>query len=62
VARGYLQVGDLTGAGRVLVEADRTAPAELRSRPLARTVIAEAARGGALRAGVAHLATAIGVV
>ncbi|MFG1803499.1 helix-turn-helix domain-containing protein [Micromonospora carbonacea] len=40
VARAYLQVGDLLGAGRALVEADRTAPAEVRVRPSARTVIA----------------------
>ncbi|MFC8848213.1 MULTISPECIES: hypothetical protein [unclassified Micromonospora] len=61
VARAYLQVGDLLGAGRALVEADRIAPAEVRVRPLARTVIAEVARGGPAPAGVAHLATAIGV-
>ncbi|WP_416902027.1 helix-turn-helix domain-containing protein [Micromonospora echinospora] len=61
VARAYLQVGDLTAAGRALVDADRTAPAETRSRPAARTVIAAVARGGPAAAGVAHLATALGV-
>ncbi|RGC67723.1 Helix-turn-helix domain protein [Micromonospora sp. MW-13] len=60
-ARAYLQVGDLLGAGRVLTEADRIAPAEVRLRPLARMVIAEVARGGPVPAGVAHLATAIGL-
>ncbi|WP_370518925.1 helix-turn-helix domain-containing protein [Micromonospora sp. AMSO12t] len=43
-ARAYLQVGDLCGAGRVLVHADAVAPAEVRCRPLARTVVAEVAR------------------
>ncbi|MDI5937769.1 MULTISPECIES: helix-turn-helix domain-containing protein [Micromonospora] len=61
-ARAYLQVGDLLGAGRALVEADRIAPAEVRVRPLARTVIAEVARGGPAPAGVAHLAAAIGLI
>ncbi|MEV0327846.1 helix-turn-helix domain-containing protein [Micromonospora echinospora] len=60
VARAYLQVGDLAGAGRVLVAADHTAPAEIR-RPAARTVLAEVARGGAVPADVARLAAAVGV-
>ncbi|MCX4473595.1 helix-turn-helix domain-containing protein [Micromonospora sp. NBC_01655] len=60
-ARAYLQVGDLLRAGRVLTEADRIAPAEVRLRPLARTVIAEVARCRPVPAGVAHLATAIGL-
>ncbi|BCL14487.1 helix-turn-helix domain-containing protein [Micromonospora sagamiensis] len=61
VARAYLQVGDLAAAGRALVDADRTAPAETRSRPAARTVIAAVARGGPATAGVAHLASTLGV-
>ncbi|WP_431977791.1 hypothetical protein [Micromonospora haikouensis] len=40
---------------------DRIAPAEVRVRPLARTVIAEVARGGPAPASVAHLAMAIGL-
>ncbi|MEU4566504.1 helix-turn-helix transcriptional regulator [Micromonospora sp. NPDC023956] len=60
-ARAYLLVGDLAAAGRVLVEADRTAPAEIRSRPVARTVISAVVRGGPARAGVAHLASLLGV-
>ncbi|MFI1194797.1 helix-turn-helix domain-containing protein [Micromonospora sp. NPDC020750] len=60
-ARAYLQVGDLLGAGRALAEADRIAPAEVRLRPLARTVIVEVVRGGPASAGVAHLATAVGL-
>ncbi|MGA4686911.1 hypothetical protein [Micromonospora sp. AB353] len=45
-ARAYLQIGDLLRAGRALTEADRIAPAEVRMRPAARTVIAEVARAG----------------
>ncbi|MER5338196.1 helix-turn-helix domain-containing protein [Micromonospora sp. NPDC002717] len=60
-ARGYLQIGDLRGAGRMLVEADAVAPAEVRARPLARTVIAELARGRPAPAGVARLATLVGL-
>ncbi|MEV0327493.1 helix-turn-helix transcriptional regulator [Micromonospora echinospora] len=61
VARAYLQVGDLAAAGRALVDADRTAPAETRSRPAARTVVAAVARGRPAAAGLAHLATTLGV-
>ncbi|MEU7979454.1 hypothetical protein AB0B63_13070 [Micromonospora sp. NPDC049081] len=60
-ARAYLQVGDLFGAGRVLVDADGIAPAEVRCRPVARTVIAELARGRPSGAGVARLATLVGL-
>ncbi|MER5704917.1 hypothetical protein ABT023_23635 [Micromonospora sp. NPDC002296] len=60
-ARAYLHVGDLLRAGRALADADRTAPAEVRCRPLARTVIADVARGGPMPAGVGHLATAAGL-
>ncbi|MGN9810440.1 helix-turn-helix domain-containing protein [Micromonospora sp. BQ11] len=61
VARAYLQVGDLRGAARALVEADAVAPAEVRCRPSARTVIAEVARGHPAPAGVARLATLVGL-
>ncbi|MCX4473508.1 hypothetical protein OOK41_24925 [Micromonospora sp. NBC_01655] len=60
-ARAYLHVGDLLRAGRALVDAERTAPAEIRCRPLARTVIADVARGGPMPAGVAHLAALVGL-
>ncbi|MGB2572499.1 hypothetical protein ACPFP2_29260 [Micromonospora citrea] len=53
-------MGDLAGAGRVLVDADGIAPAEVRWRPVARTVIAEVARGGPAGAGVARLTTLVG--
>ncbi|WP_256092127.1 helix-turn-helix domain-containing protein [Micromonospora haikouensis] len=61
VAQAHLLVGDLLAAGRTLIQADRTAPSEVRLRPAARTVIAELTRGGPLPADVASLATAIGL-
>ncbi|MEU8257956.1 helix-turn-helix domain-containing protein [Micromonospora inaquosa] len=61
VARAYLQVGDLRGAARALVDADSVAPAEVRCRALARTVIAEIARANPAPAGVARLATLVGL-
>ncbi|MGW3888075.1 helix-turn-helix domain-containing protein [Micromonospora chokoriensis] len=61
VARAYLQVGDLRGAARALVDADSVAPAEVRCRPLTRTVIAEIARARPAPAGVARLATLVGL-
>lgn len=61
VARAYLQVGDLRGAARALVDADSVAPAEVRCRPSARTVIAEIARANPAPAGVARLATLVGL-
>ncbi|MET8357387.1 helix-turn-helix domain-containing protein [Micromonospora sp. NPDC005171] len=60
-ARAYLQVGDLRGAARALVDADSIAPAEVRCRPLARTVIADVARAQPAPAGVARLATLVGL-
>ncbi|MEH1030149.1 XRE family transcriptional regulator [Micromonospora profundi] len=61
VARAYLQVGDLRGAARALVDADSVAPGEVRCRPLARTVIADVARAQPAPAGMARLATLVGV-
>jgi hypothetical protein len=61
VARAYFMVGDVRGAARALVDADSIAPAEVRCRPLARTVIAEVARGDPAPAGVARLATLVGL-
>ncbi|WFE26414.1 helix-turn-helix domain-containing protein [Solwaraspora sp. WMMD791] len=60
-ARAHLDVGDVAGAGRWLVDADRVAPAEIRARPSARTLVAEIARTGGHAAGVARLATALGL-
>ncbi|MGC5320995.1 helix-turn-helix domain-containing protein [Micromonospora arida] len=61
VATAYLQVGDLRGAARALVDADSVAPAEVRCRPLARTVIADVACAQPAPAGVARLATLVGL-
>ncbi|MFC8298064.1 helix-turn-helix domain-containing protein [Micromonospora orduensis] len=61
VARAYLHTGDLRGAARALVDADSIAPAEVRWRPLARTLIADVARAKPAPAGVARLATLVGL-
>ncbi|MBG6104310.1 MULTISPECIES: hypothetical protein [Micromonospora] len=61
VARAYLQVGDVRGAARAVVDADSVAPAEVRCRPLARTVIADVARAQPAPAGVARLANLVGL-
>ncbi|WP_327035760.1 helix-turn-helix transcriptional regulator [Micromonospora ureilytica] len=60
-ATAYLKVGDLRGAARALVDADSAAPAEVRCRPLARTVIADVARAQPAPAGVARLAAVVGL-
>ncbi|MGV9213838.1 helix-turn-helix domain-containing protein [Micromonospora sp. RB23] len=60
-ARIYLHAGDLRGAARALVDADSVAPAEVRGRPLARTLIADVARAKPAPAGVARLATLVGL-
>ena len=60
-ARAYLQTGDLAAAGRALAAADTIAPAEVRYRPAARTLIAEIAHHGPAAATVARLATHIGL-
>ncbi|MGC4812746.1 helix-turn-helix domain-containing protein [Micromonospora sp. DT228] len=61
VARAYHRVGDLRGAARALVDADHVAPAEVRCRPLARTVIADLARVRPAPAGVTRLAAVVGL-
>ncbi len=58
-ARAYLLAGDLAGAGRMLVAADGVAPAEVRLRPSARTLLAELARGRPAPPGVTRLATLV---
>ncbi|WP_309244178.1 helix-turn-helix domain-containing protein [Micromonospora parastrephiae] len=61
VARAYLQAGDTGSAARVLTEAERTAPAEIRCRPAARDVVAEVARHPRAPATIAQLAATLGV-
>ncbi|MFG2062795.1 helix-turn-helix domain-containing protein [Micromonospora sp. NPDC048871] len=60
-ARMYLDAGQHLRAGQVLLAADRIAPAEVRSRPVARTLLAEIIRGGPAAADVARLATVVGL-
>ncbi|MDG4809834.1 helix-turn-helix domain-containing protein [Micromonospora sp. WMMD1120] len=61
VARAYLHLGDVRGAARALVDADSVAPAEVRCRASARTVIADVARAQPAPAGVTRLATLVGL-
>ncbi|MFI6820613.1 helix-turn-helix domain-containing protein [Micromonospora sp. NPDC050187] len=60
-AHAYLQVGDPVNAGRVLVDAERTAPAEIRHRPAARDVLAQVTRNPDAPATVTQLADTLGV-
>ncbi|EEP74061.1 hypothetical protein MCAG_04388 [Micromonospora sp. ATCC 39149] len=55
-AWAYLQIDDPRNAGRALLDAERTAPAELRHRPAARDVIAWVARDRHASATVIQLA------
>ncbi|WP_405105101.1 helix-turn-helix domain-containing protein [Micromonospora sp. NBC_01405] len=60
-ARAYLQADDPANAGRVLIAAERTAPAELRHRPAARDVVARVARDPHAPATIIALAVALRV-
>ncbi|MEV0325240.1 helix-turn-helix domain-containing protein [Micromonospora echinospora] len=60
-ARAYLQTDDPVNAGRMLLDAERTAPAEIRHRPAAREVLAQVARDPDAPATVTHLAIVLGV-
>ncbi|MEU7980033.1 helix-turn-helix domain-containing protein [Micromonospora sp. NPDC049081] len=60
-ARAYLQADDPTNAGRVLADADRMAPAEVRHRPAAREMVAQVARTPQAPATIVTLAAALGV-
>jgi transcriptional regulator with XRE-family HTH domain len=60
-ARAYLQADDAVNAGRVLMKAERTAPAEIRDRPAGRDVLAQVARDPAAPTTLIHLAAALGV-
>jgi transcriptional regulator with XRE-family HTH domain len=63
VARGYALVGDVSRASEMLLEGDRTAPSEIRCRPLAREVLSDILRRtrGAPLQPVAELAEHMGV-
>ncbi|BCL15613.1 hypothetical protein [Micromonospora sagamiensis] len=60
-ARAYLDAGNGARAGQVLLDADRTAPAEVRDRPASRTLLTEIIRRGPAAADVARLATVLGL-
>ncbi|BCJ61809.1 helix-turn-helix domain-containing protein [Micromonospora endophytica] len=60
-ARAYLDTGDPTQAGQALLHADSVAPAEVRSRPVARTLLAQVVQRGPAAADVARLATIVGL-
>ncbi|MFC8845686.1 MULTISPECIES: helix-turn-helix domain-containing protein [unclassified Micromonospora] len=60
-ARAYVQADDPARAGRVLLDADRLAPAEVRHRPAAREVLAQVARDPHAPATIVQLAVALGV-
>ncbi|WDZ83754.1 helix-turn-helix domain-containing protein [Micromonospora cathayae] len=60
-ARTCLDLGDPDAAGRALVAADRIAPAEVRLRPVAHSVLATVVRTGTTPADVACLAAAVGL-
>ncbi|MBX7268355.1 helix-turn-helix transcriptional regulator [Micromonospora sp. Llam7] len=61
-ARAYLDTGDPAQAGQALLHADRIAPAEVRSRPAARTLLAQVIQRGPAAADVARLATIVGLI
>ncbi|MFI9531341.1 helix-turn-helix domain-containing protein [Micromonospora rosaria] len=61
VARAHLHADDPISAGRVLVEADRIAPAEIRHRPAGRDALAQVVRDPRAPTTLVHLAVALGV-
>jgi transcriptional regulator with XRE-family HTH domain len=63
LARGWAQAGDLERACEMLVEGDRLAPTELRSRPIAREIIGDVLRrsNGDPPPAVCELAAQVGV-
>ncbi|MGC9667182.1 helix-turn-helix domain-containing protein [Planosporangium sp. 12N6] len=63
LARGYAQIGDVDGAGEMLLEGDRLAPSEIRCRPIAREVLTDVLRRsrGTPPAPLAELAENMGV-
>ncbi|MCX4471771.1 helix-turn-helix domain-containing protein [Micromonospora sp. NBC_01655] len=60
-ARAYLQADDPATAGRTVIDADRTAPAEVRQRPAGREVLAQVARDPHAPATIIQLAITLGV-
>ncbi|GAB3805687.1 helix-turn-helix domain-containing protein [Micromonospora zhanjiangensis] len=60
-ARAYLHSDDPINAARLLVDADRLAPAEVRQRPAARAMLADIARAPGAPATIIRLATVLRV-
>ncbi|MCZ7438830.1 helix-turn-helix domain-containing protein [Micromonospora sp. WMMC241] len=61
MARAYTHSGDVSNAARMLTEAERTAPAEITCRPVARAILAEVARDPRAPTTIAKLAGTLGV-
>ncbi|MET8551106.1 helix-turn-helix domain-containing protein [Micromonospora zamorensis] len=61
-ARAYLQTDDPANAARVLLRAERIAPAEIRDRPAARDVVAQVARDPDAPPRITKLAIGLGVL
>ncbi|MFE9189561.1 hypothetical protein ACFYL6_08135 [Micromonospora sp. NPDC007208] len=61
-ARAYLQTDDTAYAARVLLRAERIAPAEIRFRPAARDVVAQVARDPRAPPTITQLAIGLGVL
>ncbi|MET7373307.1 helix-turn-helix domain-containing protein [Micromonospora arida] len=61
VARAHLHAGDVGSAARMLTEIERTAPAEITHRPVARDILAEVARDPRAPTTIAKLAAMLGV-
>ncbi|WP_229403125.1 helix-turn-helix domain-containing protein [Micromonospora okii] len=59
-ARAYLAADDPAGAGRAVLDAERTAPAEVRHRPAARELLARLTRDPHAPARIVQLAAALG--
>ncbi|MEO3773541.1 helix-turn-helix domain-containing protein [Micromonospora sp. B9E7] len=61
-ARAYLQTDDPANAARVLLRAERIAPAEIRDRPAARDVVGQAARDPDAPPTITQLAVGLGLL
>ncbi|MFI6819665.1 helix-turn-helix domain-containing protein [Micromonospora sp. NPDC050187] len=61
ITRAHLDLGDHHAAGRALLTADRIAPAEVRLRPAAHTMLTAVLRAGPTPADLTRLAAAIGL-
>ncbi|MFI7022117.1 helix-turn-helix domain-containing protein [Micromonospora sp. NPDC049900] len=61
VARAHARLGDMLQAGRALLDAERTAPGEVRERPSARALVAVVARAATAPAALTRLATSLHV-